>query len=154
VAWFEVQPSLNGNIIGKSAVVNQGYVASTGTYLLYPAVGAEGDCTVAMTMTMTLSGLNTFPGAVYTVLQPGDKVFGPIHVAASGVTTDTGFAAVGGPGRWSDYSAAVIDPAGRGIWLATEYIPDTGNSASDWGTRVFEVDAYLAQAPFHKHAPQ
>ena len=27
-AWFEVHPSLNGNIIGKSAVVNQGYVAS------------------------------------------------------------------------------------------------------------------------------
>lgn len=138
-AWFEVHPSLNGNIIGKSTVTNQGYVAATGNYLLYPAVVAQWDGTVAMTM--TLSGPNTFPSAVYAVLQPGHTAFGPIHIAASGVTADNGFTAEGGPGRWGDYSAAVIDPAGSGIWLATEYIPGTGNLFANWGTRVFEVQA-------------
>ena len=138
-AWFEVHPSLSGDMIGKSTVTNQGYVFSRGNYLLYPAVAAEADGAVAMTM--TLSGPNTFPSAAYAVLQEGGKSFGPIHIAASGVTADTGFTAVGGPGRWGDYSAAVIDPNGGGIWLATEYIPGAGDQFADWGTRVFEVEA-------------
>ena len=71
----------------------------------------------------------------------GGKAFGAIHIAASGVTADTGFTAVGGPGRWGDYSAAVIDPNGSGIWLATEYIPGAGDLFANWGTRVFEVQA-------------
>ncbi len=138
-AWFEVQPSLNGNIIGTSTVVNQGYVASTGNYLLYPAVAASRDGTVVMTM--SLSGPNTFPSAVYATLASGGHTFGSIHIAASGVTADTGFTAVGGAGRWGDYSAAVIDPNGGGVWLATEYIPGAGDTFADWGTRVFEVAA-------------
>ncbi len=138
-AWFEVHPSLNGNIIGKSTVTNQGYVAVRGNYLLYPAVAAQWNGTVAMTM--TLSGPNTFPSAAFAVLQAGNKSFGAVHVAASGVTADTGFTAVGGPGRWGDYSAAVIDPNGHGIWLATEYIPGAGDQFTNWGTRVFEVAA-------------
>jgi len=138
-AWFQIHPSLNGNIIGKSTVTKQGYVASTGNYLLYPAVAAQPNGSVAMVMTLT--GLNTFPSAVYSVLQAGGKAFGAIQIAASGVTADTGFTAVGGPGRWGDYSAAVIDPNGSGIWLATEYIPGAGNTFANWGTRVFEVQA-------------
>jgi hypothetical protein len=138
-AWFEVHPSLKGDIIGKSTVTNQGYVASRGNYLLYPAVAAEANG--AVVMTMTLSGPNTFPSAAYAVLPEGGTAFGAIHIAASGVTADTGFTAVGGPGRWGDYSAAVIDPNGSGVWLATEYIPGAGDQFADWGTRVFEVDA-------------
>jgi len=137
-AWFDVHPSLNGDIIGKSTMTNQGYVASRGNYLLYPAVAAEPNGAVAMVMTLT--GPNTFPSAAYAVLQAGGKAFGPIHIAASGVTADTGFTAVGGAGRWGDYSAAVIDPNGSGIWLATEYIPGAGDLFTNWGTRVFEVD--------------
>ena len=138
-AWFEVHPSLNGGIIGKSKVTNQGYVASTGNYLLYPAVAASPNGSVAMVMTLT--GPNTFPSAVYSVLKAGGKAFGPIHIAASGVTADAGFTAVGGPGRWGDYSAAVIDPNGSGIWMATEYIPGAGDQFTNWGTRIFEVQA-------------
>jgi len=138
-AWFEVHPSLNGGIIGKSTVTNQGYVASTGNYLLYPAVAASPNGSVAIVMTLT--GPNTFPSAVYSVLQAGGKAFGPIHIAASGVAANTGFTAVGGPGRWGDYSAAVIDPNGSGIWMATEYIPGAGDLYTNWGTRVFEVQA-------------
>ncbi len=51
-AWFEVHPSLSGDMIGKSTVTNQGYVFSRGNYLLYPAVAAEADGAVAMTMTL------------------------------------------------------------------------------------------------------
>jgi hypothetical protein len=112
-AWFEIHPSLNGNIIGKSTVTNQGYVAATsGNYLLYPAVAASPNGSAAMVFTLT--GLNTFPSVAYTVLQPGGKACGSIHIAASGVTADTGFTAVGCPGRWGDYSAAVIDPMEAG----------------------------------------
>ncbi len=137
-AWFEIKPSLKGNIIGKSTVTNQGYVAPTsGNYLLYPAVAASSDGSAAMVFTLT--GLNTYPSAAYAVLKAGGKAFGSIHIAASGVTADTGFTAVGGPGRWGDYSAAVIDPNGSGTWLATEYIPGAGNANANWGTRVFEV---------------
>ena len=139
-AWFEIHPSLNGTIIGKSTVTKQGYVASTGNYLLYPAVAASPNGSVAMVMTLT--GPNTFPSAVYSVLKAGGKAFGPIQIAASGVTANTGFTAVLDPaGRWGDYSAAVIDPNGSGIWMATEYIPGAGDLFTNWGTRVFEVKA-------------
>jgi hypothetical protein len=137
-AWFEIRPSLNGNVIGKSTVTKQGYVSSTGNYLLYPAVVANQNGSAAMVM--TLSGPNTFPSAVFAVLRAGSKQFGSIHIAASGVTADIGFTAVGGPGRWGDYSAAVIDPNGSGgIWMATEYIPGAGSQFANWGTRVLEV---------------
>lgn len=138
-AWFEVMPSLNGNIIGSAAMVNQGYVVSKGDFLLYPAVAAEADGSAAMTMTLTSP--TTYPSAVYATLQPGQKAFSGVQLAASGVTADIGFTAVGGPGRWGDYSAAVIDPAGGGIWLATEYIPGPGDGIANWGTRVFEAAA-------------
>jgi hypothetical protein len=137
-AWFEIRPSLNGNIIGKSTVTKQGYVSVTGNYLLYPAVVANQKGSAAMVM--TLSGPNTFPSAVFAVLRAGSRQFGTIHIAASGVTANTGVTAVGGPGRWGDYSAAVIDPNGSGgIWMATEYIPGAGSAFANWGTRVLEV---------------
>jgi hypothetical protein len=113
--------------------------ASTGNYLLYPAVAASPNGSAAMVFTLT--GLNTFPSAAFTQLQAGGKAFGPIHIAASGVTADIGFTDVGAPGRWGDYSAAVIDPNGSGTWLATEYIPGAGSANANWGTRVFEVQA-------------
>lgn len=141
-AWFEIHPSLQGSIVGKATVTRQGYVASTGNYLLYPAIASAPDGTAEMVMTLT--GPNTFPSAVFAVLQAGSKTFGAIRIAASGVTADNGFTATapfGGVGRWGDYSAAVIDPNGSGIWMATEYIPGTGDQFTNWGTRVFEAQA-------------
>lgn len=138
-AWFEIHPSLQRDAIGKATVTNQGYVASRGNYLMYPALASALDGTVEMVMTLT--GPNTFPSAAYAVLQAGSHAFGGIHVVASGVTADNGFTAVGGAGRWGDYSAAVADPSGKGIWMATEYIPGTGDQFTNWGTRVFEAQA-------------
>jgi len=137
-AWFRVQPHLAGQVIGGAEVRGQGYVASTGNYLLYPAIAVTGNGTAAIVM--TLSGANFFPSAVYTVLRSGASSFGTIHVAAAGT----------GPydpnaGRWGDYSWAVPDPSGNGLWFATEYVPpvasQTTDGARNWGTRVFEVSA-------------
>lgn len=138
-AWFEVTPSLNGNNIGPTTLANQGYVVANAAFLLYPAVAVQSDGTAAMTMTLTNS--TTYPSAAYTTMASGQKSFGGLKVAAFGAQADIGFTAVGGPGRWGDYSAAVNDSSGSGIWLATEYIPGAGDGIANWGTRVFEVSA-------------
>jgi len=43
--------------------------------------------------------------------------------------------------RWGDYSAAVLDPSGSGIWFATETIPPPAlqAAADNWGTEVWEI---------------
>ncbi len=138
-AWFEVTPSLNGNNIGTTTIANQGYVVANAAFLLYPAVAVQSDGTAAMTMTLTNS--TTYPSAAYTTMASGQKSFGGLKVAAFGAQADIGFSAVGGPGRWGDYSAAVPDPSGSGIWMATEYIPGPGDGIANWGTRVFEAAA-------------
>jgi hypothetical protein len=136
LAWFKVHPRLNGEVIGGAQIKGQGYVASLGNYLLYPAIQVDRRGTAAMVM--TLSGPTFFPSAAYTVLSAGQKSFGPIHVAAAGT----------GPydpnaGRWGDYSWATLDPTHNNFWLATEYIPPLSSQTVDgrrnWGTRVFEV---------------
>ena len=142
-AWYEIHPMLNGQLIGSASITDQGYVFSNGNYLLYPAVVASPDGNAAMAM--TLMGPGTFASAVYATrpASSGHHDFSAPKVAAYGVTADNGFTCAAGLAvcRWGDYSAAVIDPAGGGIWMATEYIPGTGNANADWGTRVFEVQA-------------
>jgi hypothetical protein len=137
-AWFEVTPRLNGQVIGGASIRNQGYVVLKGNYLIYPAVQASTDGTAAMIM--TLSGKSFFPSVVYTVLQEGQKSFGPIHLAAAGT----------GPyfkksTRWGDYSWAILSPNGNSFWMATEYVPPKSSQTTDgkqnWGTRVIEVSA-------------
>jgi hypothetical protein len=46
-----------------------------------------------------------------------------------------------GEARWGDYSAAVLDPSGNGIWLATETIPAPAlqSPVDNWGTEVWEI---------------
>ncbi len=143
-AWFEIQPQLKGNVIGGANITNQGYVDMLGTYLMYPAIQASPDGTVAMTM--SLSAAQVFPSAVYTVMPTGKAEFGAVQVAACGVDRVREFACLpknGGLCRWGDYSAAVIDPSNNGktIWMATEYIPGPGYTHTNWGTRVMEIEA-------------
>jgi hypothetical protein len=137
-AWFEVNPHLNGEVIGGAAIEKQGYVTLKGNYLIYPAIQASPTGTAAMIM--TLSGQNFYPSVVYTVLQQGQTTFGSLHVAALGT----------GPyyrksTRWGDYSWAILDPNGSSFWMATEYIPPRSSQTTDgkqnWGTRVIEVSA-------------
>jgi hypothetical protein len=139
-AWFKVHPQLDasGKLISSAQVVKQGYVASLGNYLLYPAIQASPNGTAAMVM--TLSGSNFFPSVVYTKLQAGASAFGAIHIALFGRGSY-----FHGSTRWGDYSWATLDPDTNNFWMATEYIPPKSSQTTDgkqnWGTGVIEVSA-------------
>ena len=139
-AWFKVQPQLNasGKLINKAKIAKQGYVVSSGNYLLYPAIQASTNGTAAIVMTLT--GSNYFPSVVYTKLQQNRNVFGDIHIALNGT----------GPyyknsTRWGDYSWAILSPDGNSFWMATEYIPPKSSQTIDgkqnWGTGVIQLSA-------------
>ncbi len=84
-------------------------------------------------MVATLSGANRYPSAAYATMPAGAGAFGAVLTAASGTTNYDPEAA-----RWGDYSWAVIDPSGKSVWLATEYVPpsssQTPDGRRDWGT--------------------
>ncbi|HVC43109.1 MAG TPA: hypothetical protein VND54_14110 [Candidatus Saccharimonadales bacterium] len=135
-AWFSVRPSLSGGHIGAAVIKHQGYVVQAGNNVIYPALESLPSGNAAMVFTVT--GANHYPSAAYAVLGAGQSAFGAIKIAAAGTgpyaPTST---------RWGDYSWAVIDPAARAVWLATEYVPplssQTPDRLSNWGTRVLEV---------------
>jgi hypothetical protein len=61
-AWFQVQPVLSGKVIShKTYILNQGYVADSGNYLLYPHINENS--AGQMAMTFGLGGPNTFLSA-------------------------------------------------------------------------------------------
>jgi hypothetical protein len=125
-AWFRIET-------GKERVAKQGYVAAKGAYLLYPALLAPQHGPAAMVFTLTSSTIN--PSAAFTTL--GSK---KIRTMAEGTGPHLSFSDVTDIPRWGDYSFAALDPNGRGVWLATEYIPPTPQEPDDnWGTFVFEV---------------
>ncbi len=137
-AWFQIHPRVQGRRITGATITREGYLASAGNFLLYPAIQVSPNGSAAMVF--TLSGPTFFPSAAYALLPGEGHSFGPIAVAASG----------SGPyspdsTRWGDYSFAVVDPSGQSIWLATEYIPplsrQTVDGLQNWGTRVLEVSA-------------
>ncbi len=138
-AWFKVRPHLTGGKVDStSKVLQQGYVAVKGRYFYYPAVQVTPGGGAAMVG--TLSGSDLFPSAAYTTLTAGVSAFGPVQIAARGSTNYDPAAT-----RWGDYSWAVIDPSGKSIWLATEYVPPKSSQTPDglrnWGTRVLNVAA-------------
>lgn len=128
VAWFRINPQ-------NASVVEQGYVASPGNYLLYPAILHTSNGTTAIVFTITSPTLN--PSAANVVSPSIPTHFGSsINIAAQGANPyTTAF------NRWGDYSAAALDLSGHNIWLATEYVPvQTGTTFFlNWGTRMFEV---------------
>ncbi len=136
-AWFAVEPSLRQGVLGpKTRLVQQGYVASPGSYFLYPALQLTPSGNGAMAGTLTSA--KRFPSAAYATIQPNGAIFTPIAVAAAGTTNYNPEAE-----RWGDYSWAIADPGGSSVWLATEYVPpkssQTPDGLRDWGTRVFQV---------------
>ena len=138
-AWFKVQPHLTGGTLdSKTKVLQQGYVAVQGRYFIYPALQVAPDG--GGVMVGALSGSDLFPSAAFTTLTPGSDAFGPVQIAARGSTNyDPGST------RWGDYSWAVLDPSGKSVWLATEYVPPKSSQTPDgirnWGTRVMNVSA-------------
>lgn len=137
-AWFEVHPQVHNGQITKADITRQGYVASAGNFLSYPAIQASPNGSVAMVF--TLSGPTFFASAAYARMSNRGNSFGPIKVAALGSGAYDPSAT-----RWGDYSFAIVDPSGESIWLATEYIPplsrQTVDGLQNWGTRVLEVSS-------------
>ncbi len=138
IAWFKVRPHLNGQQLGSAEMSAQGYLASAGSYLLYPAIQVSPSGTAAVVF--TLSGANSFPSAAFAVLSSGHTAFGAIQVGLAGTGPYDRRAT-----RWGDYSFAVLDPNGKSFWMATEYIPplasQTTNRRRNWGTAILQVQA-------------
>jgi hypothetical protein len=135
-AWFAVRPTLHEGVLAKAHVAREGYVAVTGSYLLYPALQVTPAGTGEMVM--TVSGKAHFPSVALATLRAGASSFGAVAIAAPGTTH---YDPKGE--RWGDYSWAVVDPSGSSVWLATEYMPpkasQTANGEADWGTRVLDA---------------
>lgn len=136
IAWFQVHPSTSHGLISNARIRHQGYIASLGNDVLYPAIQAGPDHTAAVVFTFT--GPGHFPSAAYAVMREGQHTFGAITIAAAGTGPY-----VNGT-RWGDYSYAALDPDHNRFWLATEYVPAVDSQTTDgetnWGTRVIEVD--------------
>jgi hypothetical protein len=135
-AWFKIHPRVQDHHIAGATITKQGYVASAGNFVFYPAIQASPDGSAAMVF--TLSAPTLFASAAYAVLSEDGNSFGPIKVAALGSGSYNPTST-----RWGDYSFAIVDPSGESIWLATEYIPplsrQTVDGLQNWGTRVIEV---------------
>jgi len=126
IAWFSVDPKINGAGKVQGNIKQQGYVALANNNLTMPAIamttGGKG------AIAFTILGEDYHPSAGYVAIDAKGTV-GPIHVAAAGIGVDDGFtsykAFVGDPPRtrWGDYGAAVTD--GSSIWIASEYIAQT-----------------------------
>jgi len=124
IAWFKLSTS--------GTIAAQGYVAAASKYLIYPSIvhSASGSTGIVFTLT---SGSNN-PSAAYVFAASGGA-FGGVHIAASGAAPSTD-----GASRWGDYSWATLDPNGKDLWMATEYVPPGfQNPITNFGTRVFDV---------------
>jgi hypothetical protein len=126
IAWFAVEPKINGAGKVEGQVKKEGYLALANNNLTMPAIamtpGGKG------AIAFTVMGEDYYPSAGYVTIDADGSV-GPIHIAAEGPGPDDGFtsykAFVGNPPRtrWGDYGAAVTD--GETIWIASEYIGQT-----------------------------
>ncbi len=157
IAWFAVEPKINGAGKVEGHVKKQGYLALGNNNLAYPALamGSNGKGAVAFTVV----GNDHFPSAGYATIDASGNV-GPVHIAAAGAGPSDGFtsykAFVGDPPRtrWGDYGAAVTD--GADIYIASEYIAQTctltqyltgaigscgatRTSLANWATRISKL---------------
>ena len=138
-AWFNVHPTLSGDVIGSAAMTGQGYVALSGNDVLFPALQADQAGNAAMVFTVTGNG--RYPSAAFATKSARQSNFGPISITAEG--TSSYVPKPGVPGRWGDYSYASLDLGDGTMWLATEYVPpitsQTSNGQRNWGTEVIHV---------------
>jgi len=127
-AWFRINPA-------TSSLVGAGYSAARGKYLLYPSIQPRQHGPAALVFTVTSRTTN--PSAAFTTVNSAT-----IKTVAAGAGPHVSFSPVQfGQSRWGDYTFAVPDPSGNGVWQATEYIPPPASQdpQDNWGTFVFEV---------------
>ena len=124
VAWFKLSTSWS--------IAAQGYVAKAGSYLIYPAIVHSASGSTGIVFTLTSGSVN--PSAAFVFAGSG-TAFGVVRIAALGALPSTD-----GASRWGDYSWATLDPNGKDLWMATEYVPSGfTDPIINYGTRVFAV---------------
>ena len=142
IAYFIVDPKVEGNGRVDGKIDKQGYVAVENNNVNYPAVAVLPNGKGIMAF--TLVGEEYYPSAGYVSIDKHGT--GDVHIAAAGAGPSDSFtsykAFVGDPPRtrWGDYGAALTD--GKNIWIASEYIAQTctlaeytaGVSATSLGT--------------------
>jgi len=126
IAWFGVEPKINGAGMVEAKLKKQGYLALADNNLTMPAIAIAPNGKGAIAF--TIMGEDNHPTAAYVRFNETGTA-GPIRVAKQGVGVDDGFtsykAFVGDPPRtrWGDYGAVVTD--GNDLWLASELIDQT-----------------------------
>lgn len=133
-AWFQIRPTY------KNPVENQGYVSVAGEYLIYPAIypTSQGN-----TMAFTITSPSINPSAGYSVTNSKGN-FSGVSTVATGYGPHLSFsdAPPFNRPRWGDYSAAALDPNGKTVWMATEYIPPKVEWGifDNWGTEIWSLN--------------
>jgi len=135
-AWFKVKPAVEDDVLASATMTRQGYVASRGNDVFYPALQADAAGNAAMVF--SISGANRYASAAFSTLRAGQKQFGPVTIAAEGTGPYDPKAR-----RWGDYSWAQLDPKTDTVWLGAEYIPPVSSQTTtrrrNWGTEVLQV---------------
>jgi hypothetical protein len=149
IAYYVVNA---GSSTATSTMANQGYLATAGNNVTYPALATlfNGDGVMAF----TLVGSGYYPSAAYAKFSAAGGP-GVINVAAAGLGPQDGFTEYpifSNRPRWGDYGAAVTDQGQ--IWIASEYIGQvcsfsryvkdttcggTRATLGNWGTRISSV---------------
>ena len=82
IAWFAVEPKINGAGKVEGQVKKQGYIALANNNLTYPAIAmtTSGKGVIAFTVV----GEDYYPSAGYVTIDANGTV-GPIHIAAAGL---------------------------------------------------------------------
>ena len=147
-AWFEIQPTVHNGSISGATFTDQGYIAVTGKYLVYPAITTTYGGTTGISFSITSPTFN--PSTGFVVRKSGSANFGGANITSLGSGPDIGFTcALGFPQqcRWGDYSWSTLDPNGQDLWMAAEKTVKqvatqpgiTPPAQTNWGTQVWEV---------------
>lgn len=149
IEWFVINP----NAGGSGRVDNQGVLALANNNLIFPAIAVTPSGKGVMGF--SVAGDDYYPSAGYATIDATSGV-GDIHIAANGAGPEDEFASYKffqyDTPRFGDYGAAVAD--GNTIWVANEYIANTGTLAqfmadptlggtrtlvTNWDTRLSQV---------------
>lgn len=150
-AWFEVTPTVDRHGRVSGVFADQGYIATAGKYIVYPAIITTAGGTTGISFSMTSPTLD--PSTGYVVRQAGASSFSGVQLTGAGYGPDIGFtcqpplAGTVQQCRWGDYSWATLDPSGTNLWMAAELTvravaeqPGTHPPAKiNWGTEVWEI---------------
>lgn len=124
IAWFKIDAK-------AQSVLQQGFVASAGKYLVYPSIMHTVEGSSDIVFTITSPALD--PSVAFVRRLAGQRNFGGLKITGLGIDFYNGT-------RWGDYSAATLDPNGKDVWIAGEFVNlNDLLLPNNWSTQVSEV---------------